>query len=89
MIVPLTLKDFLERADFVYGQRIGVVDEPSPPGGGLGRITYSRFAAMARGMAARLDEQHLDFRISRQPVREHAARRARADDDVIEFQSGT
>ena len=39
MIVPLTLGDFLERAELVYGDRKAVVDEPSPPGGGLGRFT--------------------------------------------------
>jgi acyl-CoA synthetase (AMP-forming)/AMP-acid ligase II len=56
MIVPLTLADFLERAERVYGTREGVVDEPSPPGGGLGRITYAQFAAMARSLAAALDD---------------------------------
>jgi acyl-CoA synthetase (AMP-forming)/AMP-acid ligase II len=55
VIVPLTVKDFLERADLVYGERTGVVDEPSPPGGGLGRLTYAEFARMARGLAIRLD----------------------------------
>jgi acyl-CoA synthetase (AMP-forming)/AMP-acid ligase II len=56
MIVPLTLIDFLERAEQVYGDRIGVVDEPDPPGGGLGAITYLRLAAMARSLAASLDD---------------------------------
>jgi fatty-acyl-CoA synthase len=56
MIVPLTLVDFLERADLVYGDREAVVDEPAPPGGGLGRITYRQFAAMARSLAAALDD---------------------------------
>ena len=56
MIVPLTLGDFLERAELVYGQREAVVDEPNPPGGGLGRFTYAQFAAMARSQAAALDE---------------------------------
>jgi acyl-CoA synthetase (AMP-forming)/AMP-acid ligase II len=56
MIVPLTLGDFLERAELVYGDREGVVDEPSPPGGGLGRVTYAAFAAMARSLAAALDD---------------------------------
>ena len=37
MIVPLTLADFLERAEHVYGDREAIVDEPNPPGGGLGR----------------------------------------------------
>src|SRR5687767_9670989 len=56
MIVPLTLGDFLERAEGVYGDREGVVDEPNPPGGGLGRFTYSAFAEMARSLAAALDD---------------------------------
>ena len=45
MIVPLTLGDFLERAEIVYGERVAVVDEPNPPGGGLGRFTYAQFGA--------------------------------------------
>ena len=56
MIVPLTLADFLERAELVYGHREAVVDEPTPPGGGLGRFTYAQFAAMARSQAATLDD---------------------------------
>ncbi len=56
MIVPLTLGDFLERAEGVYGDREAVVDEPHPPGGGLGRFTYSAFAEMARSLAAALDD---------------------------------
>src|SRR5436853_1123840 len=56
MIVPLTLADFLERAEHVYGDREAIVDEPNPPGGGLGRITYAQFAAMSRSLAAALDE---------------------------------
>ena len=56
MIVPLTLIDFLERAELVYGQRDAVVDEPHPPGGGLGRITYAEFAEMCRSQAAFLDD---------------------------------
>ncbi len=56
MIVPLTLADFLDRAEHVYGDREAIVDEPNPPGGGLGRITYSEFAAMARSLAAALDD---------------------------------
>jgi acyl-CoA synthetase (AMP-forming)/AMP-acid ligase II len=56
MIVPLTLADFLERAELVYGAREAVVDEPNPPGGGLGRITYAEFGAMSRSLAAALDD---------------------------------
>jgi len=56
MIVPLTLSDFLERAELVYGDRVAVVDEPNPPGGSLGRITYAQFAEMSRSLAAALDD---------------------------------
>ena len=56
MIVPLTLGDFLDRAELVYGDREAVVDEPNPPGGGLGRFSYGRFAQMARSLAAALDD---------------------------------
>src|SRR5262245_38020491 len=56
MIIPLTLVDFLERAEFVYGEREAVVDEPNPPGGGLGRITYGDFARMSRSLGAALDD---------------------------------
>jgi acyl-CoA synthetase (AMP-forming)/AMP-acid ligase II len=56
MIVPLTLVDFLERAELVYGNREAVVDEPDPPGGGLGRLSWRQFAAMSRSLAAALDD---------------------------------
>ncbi len=56
MLVPLTLGDFLERGETVYGDREAVVDEPTPPGGGLGRFTYARFGEMARSLAAALDD---------------------------------
>ena len=56
MIVPLTLADFLERAELVYGDREAITDEPNPPGGGLGRITYREFADMSRSLAAALDD---------------------------------
>ena len=56
MRVPLTVADFLERAELVHGARIGVVDEPDPPGGGWGEITYRQFAARATGQAAALDD---------------------------------
>ena len=56
MIVPLTLKDFLDRAEVVYGDRVAVVDEPNPPGGGLGRFTYAQFGQMARSLAVTLDD---------------------------------
>jgi acyl-CoA synthetase (AMP-forming)/AMP-acid ligase II len=60
MLVPLTVLDFIERAEQVYGDRIGLIDEPDPPGGGLGERTYAELAAMARSLAVALDELGLD-----------------------------
>src|SRR3954470_9706877 len=57
MRVPLTVADQIERAALVYPDRIGIVDEPDPPGGGLGTLTYRRVAELARAQAAALDER--------------------------------
>ncbi|HXQ60346.1 MAG TPA: AMP-binding protein [Acidimicrobiales bacterium] len=54
MHVPLTIGDFLERADVVHGDRVAIVDEPGTPGS-LGSITYADMHARARGMATALD----------------------------------
>jgi fatty-acyl-CoA synthase len=56
MFVPLTLSDFIDRAELVYGDRVAIVDEPDSPGGSLGTITYTALAEMARSLAAALDE---------------------------------
>jgi fatty-acyl-CoA synthase len=56
MFVPLTVRDFLDRAEQVYGDRLAVVDEPDQPAPGLGELTYREFAASARAQAARLDQ---------------------------------
>jgi acyl-CoA synthetase (AMP-forming)/AMP-acid ligase II len=56
MFVPLTIGDFLRRAAAVHGDRPGVIDEPDPPGGGLGTVTYRRMHELARAQAARLDQ---------------------------------
>ena len=56
MIVPLTMADFLERAEQVYGDREAIIDEPNPPGGTLGRITYSQFGDMCRSLAVALED---------------------------------
>ena len=57
MRVPLTVADQLERAALVYPDRVGIIDEPDPPGGGLGTLTYGRVAELARAQAAALDER--------------------------------
>ncbi|MEM1413350.1 MAG: AMP-binding protein [Myxococcota bacterium] len=53
MKIPLTVADYFRRAAQVHGPRVGVVDEPLDDG--LGDISWSRFDALARGQAARLD----------------------------------
>jgi acyl-CoA synthetase (AMP-forming)/AMP-acid ligase II len=55
MRVPLTVADQLERAALVYPERVGIIDEPDPPGGGLGALTYRRVHELARAQAAALD----------------------------------
>src|SRR5438309_5676301 len=55
MRVPLTIGDFLQRADHVYGERVGVVDEPSPSDGSWGSLTWRQVHERARGQAAGLD----------------------------------
>ena len=60
MQVPLTVGDFLERAELVYGERTAAVDEPGGPGS-LGRLSYAEVAARARGMALALDRMEIEF----------------------------
>src|SRR5436309_5786638 len=55
MRVPLTVRDFIERAELVYGDRIGVVDEPDQPAESLGELTWTEVARLARAQAAGLD----------------------------------
>ncbi|MCE5290574.1 MAG: AMP-binding protein, partial [Nocardiaceae bacterium] len=55
MLVPLTVRDFLDRAEWVYPDRIAFVDEPDQPAPSLGAITYGQMAANARAQAAKLD----------------------------------
>ncbi|MEU8660523.1 AMP-binding protein [Actinoplanes philippinensis] len=55
MFVNLGVRDFLDRAELVYGDRTAVVDEPEQPAGSWGEITYRQVAQRARGQAAGLD----------------------------------
>jgi fatty-acyl-CoA synthase len=54
MRVPLNVRDFLDRAAFVYPDREAFADEPGVAGS-LGRIAYGDLASRARGLAARLE----------------------------------
>ena len=56
MKVPLTIRDHLERAALVYGERVAAVDEADQPAPSLGRITYRRVRELAAAQAARLDQ---------------------------------
>ena len=56
MRVPLTTRDFLERAELVYGDRIGIVDEPAQPAPSLGEVSYREVARRGRALQAGLDE---------------------------------
>ncbi len=56
MFVPFSVSDFIDRAVQVYGDRVGVVDEPDQPAASLGELTYAEVGALARRQAARLDE---------------------------------
>ncbi|MBF6347595.1 MULTISPECIES: AMP-binding protein [Nocardia] len=56
MFVPFSIADFLDRAETVYGDRIGVVDEPAQPAPPQGSLSYAEVADLARRQAARLDQ---------------------------------
>ena len=55
MKVALTVNDFLRRAELVYGERIGIVDEPDQPAPSWGEMTWTQVGERARAQAAGLD----------------------------------
>ncbi|MGD9703223.1 MAG: AMP-binding protein [Acidimicrobiia bacterium] len=55
MKVALTINDHLRRAEELYPERIGVVDEPDQPAASWGALTYAQLAERARAQAAGLD----------------------------------
>ena len=55
MQVPLTVRDFLDRAAIVYPERTGFVDEPDQVATSWNDVTYSEMAARATAMAVALD----------------------------------
>src|SRR4051812_14495566 len=56
MRVPLTTRDFLDRAELLYGTRVGAVDEPMQPAPSLGDVTYGEIARRGRAFQAGLDQ---------------------------------
>ena len=61
MHVPFSVSDFIDRAEQVYGDRVGVVDEPDQPAPSLGELTYAQVGALARRQAAHLDALGVGF----------------------------
>jgi fatty-acyl-CoA synthase len=57
---PLTVIDHLRRAEQVYPDRVGLVDEPDQPATSLGTLTYRELGGLARAQAAGLDALGLD-----------------------------
>ena len=55
MIVPFSVRDFLDRALTVYPDRVAVVDEPDQPAESWGELTYAEVGRLARAQAATLD----------------------------------
>ena len=55
MKVALTVNDFINRAELVYGDRIGIIDEPDQPAESWGSLTYGEMARRARAQSAALD----------------------------------
>lgn len=55
MRVPLTLCDFIDRAELIYHDRTAIIDEPHQPAPPL-NITYGELARRARAIQAGLDE---------------------------------
>ena len=74
MEIPLTVADHLTRAELVYGDRIGVVDEPNQTAPPMPDLTYREFAEAARGLAAGLDGLGLDHGARVAMVSQNAAR---------------
>ena len=56
MYYPLTVRDFIDRAEHAYPDRVAIVDEPDQPAPSLGEVSYRQLAADARAQAARLDQ---------------------------------
>ncbi|MBV9098542.1 MAG: AMP-binding protein [Frankiaceae bacterium] len=59
MKVPLLVNDFLDRGETVFGDRIGVIDEPTVDDN-LGELTYAEVARRVRAIQAGLDELGVD-----------------------------
>jgi len=57
----MTLNHFIDRAEKVYPNRVGLVDEPNQPAESWGTMTYGEVATKAREQAAALDAMGVGF----------------------------
>ena len=55
MIVEFNVRDFLDRAESAYPERIGLFDEPDQPAEAWAPLTFAEMAARARAQASGLD----------------------------------
>ena len=55
MIVQFNVRDFLDRAEVAYPERIGLIDEPDQPAEPWEPLTFAELAARARAQAVGLD----------------------------------
>ena len=55
MIVQFNVRDFLDRAEAAYPDRVGLIDEPEQPAEPWGPLTFADWPRRARAQAAGLD----------------------------------
>ena len=55
MIVEFNVRDFLDRAEVAYPERVGLIDEPDQPAEPWAPLTFAEMADRARSQAAGLD----------------------------------
>ncbi len=55
MIVDFNVRDFLDRAEVAYPDRVGLIDEPDQPAAPWAPLTFADLGARARAQAAGLD----------------------------------
>jgi fatty-acyl-CoA synthase len=60
MIVQFNVRDFLDRAESSYPDRVGLIDEPQQPAAPWDSLTFADMAARARAQAAGLDRMGVD-----------------------------
>lgn len=74
MFVPLTITDFLERAERVYPDRVAIVDEPDQPAPPLPAMTWREVARHSRSMGVAMDRLGLPMGARVAVVSPNAAR---------------